>query len=65
MIEGGIEGVLILSDGDENLEGFGALQVTEHIADTFETLIAFPCSREFDASVKIPVQVVELSENQR
>ncbi|WP_157784135.1 hypothetical protein [Bradyrhizobium yuanmingense] len=40
-------------------------QVTEHIADTFETLIAFMCSRNIDASAKIPVQVVELPENQR
>ncbi|MDA9446010.1 MULTISPECIES: hypothetical protein [Bradyrhizobium] len=40
-------------------------QVTEHIADTFEILIAFMCSRNIDASVKIPVQVVELPENQR
>lgn len=40
-------------------------QVTEHIADAFETLIAFMCSRNIDASVQIPVQVVELPENQR
>lgn len=40
-------------------------QVTEHIADTFETLIAFMCSRNIDVSVKIPVQVMELPENQR
>ncbi|MCK1420725.1 hypothetical protein IVB14_05210 [Bradyrhizobium sp. 180] len=40
-------------------------QVTEHIADTFEILIAFLCSRNIDASVTIPIQVVELPENQR
>ncbi|WP_439406396.1 hypothetical protein ACNJX9_33990 [Bradyrhizobium sp. DASA03076] len=40
-------------------------QVTDHIADTFESLIAFMCSRNIDASVATPVQVVELQENQR
>ncbi|SDO19998.1 hypothetical protein SAMN05444050_3507 [Afipia sp. GAS231] len=40
-------------------------QVTNHIADTFEQMIAFMCSRNVDRSVGLPMTVVELPTDQR
>ena len=40
-------------------------QATEHIADIFEHMIAFMCSRNIDRSMNFPIRVVELPADQR
>jgi hypothetical protein len=40
-------------------------QMVEHIADVFELMIAFMCSRKIQSFATVPIQVVELPENQR
>ncbi len=40
-------------------------QVTDHIANIFELMIAFMCSRHIDRSVKLPIEVRELPPDQR